>query len=80
MNQIIRIGIDTSKYIFVLHGVDAAEQVVLRKKLSRKQVLEFFAKFAADRDRDGGLRGFATLGAGAFQARSRSEADGTAIG
>ncbi|MBP2431396.1 transposase [Bradyrhizobium elkanii] len=44
VNQIIRIGIDTSKYIFVLHGVDAAEQVVLRKKLSRKQVLEFFAK------------------------------------
>src|SRR6201998_803513 len=35
---------DTSKHIFVLHGVDAAEQPVLRKKLSRKQVLEFFAK------------------------------------
>jgi transposase len=35
---------DTSKHIFVLHGVDAAERVVLRKKLSRKQVLEFFAK------------------------------------
>jgi transposase len=35
---------DTSKHIFVLHGVDAAEQVALRKKLSRKQVLEFFAQ------------------------------------
>jgi transposase len=35
---------DTSKHIFVLRGVDAAEQLVLRKKLSRKQVLEFFAK------------------------------------
>jgi transposase len=35
---------DTSKHIFQLHGVDAAEQPVLRKKLSRKQVLEFFAK------------------------------------
>lgn len=44
MNQISRIGMDTSKHIFVLHGVDASEQVVLRKKLSRKQVLEFFAK------------------------------------
>jgi transposase len=44
VKQISRIGMDTSKYIFVLHGVDAAEQVVLRKKLSRKQVLEFFAK------------------------------------
>ena len=44
MKQIIRIGMDTSKHIFQLHGVDAAEQPVLRKKLSRKQVLEFFAK------------------------------------
>ncbi|UPK35837.1 IS110 family transposase [Bradyrhizobium sp. 186] len=44
MNQIIRIGMDTSKYIFVLHGVDEDERPVLRKKLSRKQVLEFFTK------------------------------------
>jgi transposase len=35
---------DTSKYIFQLHGVDASEQVVLRKRLSRKAMLEFFAK------------------------------------
>lgn len=44
MTQIIRIGMDTSKHIFQLHGVDAAEQVVLRKRISRKQVLEYFAK------------------------------------
>ncbi|TAI59626.1 IS110 family transposase, partial [Bradyrhizobium sp. Leo170] len=44
MTQIIRIGMDTSKHIFQLHGVDAAEKVVLRKRLSRKQVLEYFAK------------------------------------
>ena len=44
MNQIIRIGMDTSKYIFQLHGVDASERVVLRKRLSRKAMLEFFAK------------------------------------
>src|ERR1700686_4608351 len=35
---------DTSKHIFQLHGVDAAEQVVLRRKLRRSQVLSFFAK------------------------------------
>src|SRR3981189_32564 len=35
---------DTSKHIFQLHGVDATEQVVLRRKLRRHQVLEFFAK------------------------------------
>ena len=44
MSQIIRIGMDTSKYIFQLHGVDASERVVLRKRLSRKAMLEFFAK------------------------------------
>ncbi len=44
MSHLIRIGMDTSKSVFVLHGVDAAEQPVLRKKLRRRQVLEFFAK------------------------------------
>src|SRR5450631_3361269 len=46
VNQIIRIGMDTSKHIFQLHGVDAAEQPVLRKKLRRSEVLTFFAKLA----------------------------------
>src|SRR5438094_8390716 len=44
VKQIIRIGMDTSKYIFQLHGVDAAEQPVLRRQLRRKQMVEFFAK------------------------------------
>jgi transposase len=44
VNQIIRIGMDTSKHIFQLHGVDAAERPVLRRKLRRNEVLAFFAK------------------------------------
>ena len=44
MDQIIRIGMDTSKRFFQLHGVDAAERVVLRRKLSRDQMLTFFRK------------------------------------
>src|SRR5258705_13784412 len=44
VSQIIRIGMDTSKHIFQLHGVDASEQVVLRKRLGRKTMLAFFAK------------------------------------
>ena len=44
MNQIIRIGMDTSKHFFQLHGVDAAELPVLRRKLRRHEVLAFFAK------------------------------------
>src|SRR5215211_4700652 len=46
MNEISRIGIDTSKNVFQLHGVDAVEQPVLRKKLRRRAVLPFFAKLA----------------------------------
>ena len=46
MDEIIRIGVDTSKSVFQLHGVDAAERVVLVKKLRRGQVLGFFARLA----------------------------------
>lgn len=44
MDQIIRIGMDTSKHVFQLHGVNAAEQPVLRKKMRRKEMVDFFAK------------------------------------
>jgi transposase len=43
MEKFSRIGVDTSKEFFQLHGVDEREQVVLRRKLRRKQVLRFFA-------------------------------------
>ncbi len=46
MDQIIRIGMDTSKHIFQLHGVNAAEAPVLRKKLRRKEMMTFFEKLA----------------------------------
>jgi transposase len=46
MVEIIRIGMDTSKHVFQLHGVDAGEQPVLRKRLQRGQVETFFARLA----------------------------------
>lgn len=46
MEQITRIGMDISKAFFQLHGVNAQEQVVLRKKLQRRQVVEFFRRLA----------------------------------
>ena len=46
MEQISRIGMDTSKHIFQLHGVNAAEEPVLRKKLRRKEMVTFFEKLA----------------------------------
>ena len=46
VEQISRIGMDTSKHVFQLHGVNAAEVVVLRKKLRRKEMVAFFEKLA----------------------------------
>jgi transposase len=46
---IIRIGLDTSKHVFQLHGVDENEQPVLRRKLRRIEVEKFFAKLAPTR-------------------------------
>lgn len=43
MDIVTRIGIDTSKSVFQLHGVDADERPVLRKKLRRSQFLSFLA-------------------------------------
>jgi transposase len=46
VDQISRIGMDTSKHVFQLHGVNAAEVPVLRKKLRRKEMVAFFQKLA----------------------------------
>jgi len=32
---IIRIGLDSSKHVFQIHGVDENEQVVLRRQIRR---------------------------------------------
>jgi transposase len=42
MSQIKRIGIDTSKAVSTLHGVDQAGQPVLRTNLRRAQMIAFF--------------------------------------
>jgi len=41
---IIRIGLDTSKHVFQVHGVDESEQPILRRRLRRSEVEKFFAK------------------------------------
>src|ERR1700730_6313461 len=44
MDHIIRIGMDTSKHVFQLHGVNAAEEPVLRRKLRRNDMVVFFER------------------------------------
>jgi transposase len=42
--RIIRVGLDTSKHVFQVHGVDESEQPVMRAQLRRNAVAKFFAK------------------------------------
>ncbi len=44
MEEISMIGLDLAKNVFQVHGADHTGHAVLRKKLRRGQVLEFFAK------------------------------------
>jgi transposase len=44
MTQYKRIGIDTSKAVFTLHGIDHAERPTLRLNLRRAQMISFFTK------------------------------------
>jgi transposase len=46
---IIRIGLDTSKSVFQVHGVDEQERPVLRRQLRRGQIERFFAKLPPTR-------------------------------
>src|SRR3712207_7169877 len=41
---IIRLGLDTSKHVFQVHGVDEQERAALRRPLRRSEVERFFAK------------------------------------
>ena len=42
--EITTLGIDIAKSVFQLHGVDAAGQTVLRKRLRRNQLLDFVSE------------------------------------
>ncbi len=43
MGEVSTIGLDIAKSVFQVHGVDADSAVVIRKRISRVKVLEFFA-------------------------------------
>lgn len=44
MGQVVTIGLDLAKSVFQVHGVDAAGEVVVRRKIRRSQLRQFFAK------------------------------------
>ena len=47
MQDVTLIGIDLGKHSFHVHGQDRHGKALLRKKFSRKQLIEFLAKFHA---------------------------------
>ncbi len=44
MGQITTIGLDIAKSVFQVHGIDASGEAVLRRRLTRRRLVEFFAK------------------------------------
>ena len=47
MGEVSTIGLDLAKSIFQIHGVDADGVVVIRKRISRAKLLEYFAALPA---------------------------------
>jgi transposase len=46
MGEVSTIGLDIAKSVFQVHGVDGSGTVVIRKRVSRVKILEFFAELA----------------------------------
>ena len=44
MGEVSTIGVDIAKSVFQIHGIDADGAVVIRKRVSRAKVFEFFAE------------------------------------
>ena len=47
MGEVSTIGLDIAKSVFQVHGVDVAGAVVIRKRVSRAKVLEYFGELPA---------------------------------
>jgi transposase len=46
MGEVSTIGVDIAKSVFQIHGVGADGAVVIRRRVSRGKVLEFFANLS----------------------------------
>ena len=44
--NLTRVGVDLAKHVFQVHGVDRQEQVQVKRALSRRQMLSYFARQA----------------------------------
>lgn len=44
MDEVVTVGLDIARSVFQVHGVDAAGQVVVQRKLARANLILFFEK------------------------------------
>ena len=72
MGDVSTIGLDIAKSVFQVHGVDVTGAVVIRKRVSRAKVLEYFGEPAAMPGRDRSMSVSASLGPRAASAWSHS--------
>ena len=79
MTPVATIGLDIAKNVFQVHGVDAAGQVVVRRRLSRGRVLAFFEKLKPCLVGIEACGNVALLGTGTHCAGARSPLNASAI-
>ncbi len=75
----VRIGMDTSKSVFQLHGVDDKEAVVLHRQFRRNEMIRYFEKPPPTLVAIEFLREFPPLGPAIAVVRTRGEADPSAV-
>jgi transposase len=46
MGEVSTIGLDIAKSVFQVHGVDDAGTLVMRKRINRSKVLQFFGELS----------------------------------
>jgi transposase len=48
MNKLIVIGLDLTKNVFEIHGINEDGDIVVHKQLNRREVLRNFARLASE--------------------------------
>jgi hypothetical protein len=71
MAEVSTIGVDIAKSVFQVHGVDAEGTVVVRRRVGRAKVLEFFCWFTVLPRWHGSMCNGAPMGTRAEEAWAR---------
>jgi transposase len=79
MGEVSTIGLDIAKSVFQVHGVDGTGAVVMRKRIGRSKVLEFFGSLSPCLVGSRSLPIGTLLEPRAAGARPHSEADATEL-